>query len=153
MGLFQKPKRKTKNKKSIGKRKAEVWKVFSQYIRMRDALRTTGTLEYSKCICCPHKPPQPIKEMDAGHFIPGHSGENYFHEKGVHAQFKYCNGPLSGNQYAYGQEIVKLYGPEIVDELRRAANTPVRWKLWMLDELESDLKAKIADMRKQCVVC
>jgi len=69
------------------KAKARAWKVFSRYIRVRDALRTVGNNLQCKCISC-----DTIKNVSgrgciqAGHFIAGRYGAVLFHEELVHGQ-------------------------------------------------------------------
>jgi hypothetical protein len=98
---------KTKTK-TLGKLKKEVRVVFSQYIRLRDALKTTGTPDYCNCITCTRL--IPIKEAQAGHFIDCRHSSTLFDETNVHSQCARCNVYLDGNILEYRRQIIKLYG-------------------------------------------
>ena len=101
---------------SISSLKKNVWDIFSRDIRLRDALRTTGTVEYVLCItCCERKR---TIEVDAGHFYSRRNTELLFDRKNVHAQCKKCNmPPYSGEQYLYSKKIISLYGEEVLNDL------------------------------------
>ncbi len=84
--------------------KAKLWKVFAQFIKLRDK---------KTCYTCGKKAEG--YNLQAGHFIPKAAGGLglYFHEDNVHAQCATCNCFLDGNQYIYGQKL----GEEKVKEL------------------------------------
>lgn len=90
------------------KEKAKAWKEFSLYIRYRDCLATTGTLEYGRCISCQEI--KPIKSLQAGHLVPGRHDAYLFDEDGVNAQCARCNGPLKGNTTRYRFYLVEKIG-------------------------------------------
>ncbi len=106
-------------KKTLAKVKKGVWTVFSIYIRTRDCLETTGSLEWGECVSCGKT--KPFKLLDAGHYRPKHSG-NYFSERGVHAQCQSCNRYHGGEPLDYRRAIIGLYGEgadlELEDEAR-----------------------------------
>jgi len=109
---------KTKHK-SIPKLKAEAWVVFSQYTRMRDCLKTQGTIDFGNCITCSKLLRR--TEGDAGHFISRRFSATFFDERNVHLQCKRCNGPLGGETLKYRREIIKLYGEGADIELEEKA--------------------------------
>ncbi len=92
--------------KSTIKRRA--WYTFSQFIRTRDCLGTTGTIERGKCITCGEV--FPFKDLQSGHFIPGRHNANLFSEKGTHAQCRSCNIWGHGKPLEYRRAIIDLYG-------------------------------------------
>ena len=71
-------------KKTISSVKKKTWVVFSEFIRKRDCLLTTGLIDYGKCITCDKT--VPMKLLQAGHFIAGRHNANLFSERGTHAQ-------------------------------------------------------------------
>lgn len=100
---IKKPKR-----KSISKLKKEVNDMVSKYVRLRDCLRTTGTLDYCNCITCSrllHR-----KEAQAGHFVDRRYNATLFDETNIHAQCAQCNIYRGGEVLKYRREIVRLYG-------------------------------------------
>ena len=95
--------------------KKKCWNIFSQYIRTRDCIKTTGCPEWGLCITCGRRYHK--KLLQAGHFIPGRHLNNLFSEKGTHAQCYNCNINLKGNTLEYRRQIIKLYGQGVDEEL------------------------------------
>ena len=109
----------TKVKKlTLSKAKAKAWPAFSIYIRTRDALKTTGTLDEALCVTCDRR--YPIKKvggLQAGHFIQGRHPSVLFDERNCHAQCYGCNVMKKGNMVKYYKFMLKEYGQEAIDEL------------------------------------
>lgn len=115
----------TKSKKdTVTKAKAAAWKAFSRFIRLRDCLYSTGSIEYGKCITCGQV--KAIGQLQAGHFIPGRNNSILFDPRCVHAQCAGCNLYGGGQQPKYYAEMVARYGAETVDELFRQANMSMK---------------------------
>ena len=104
--------------------------MFSLYIRTRDCLLTTDSPNWGECISCGET--FEYHSLNAGHFVAKHNN-NYFSERGVHAQCKHCNRYLHGNQLGYRRGLVELYGEEVVKELE-LENIPI--KKFTISELE-----------------
>ena len=108
-------KRKTKN---VSWWKKKVDAEFSKYIRIRDALKTTGTID--KCVCCSCSRIYPsfgLGCLQAGHFIPGRGNSIRYEETCVHGQCYNCNLRLKGNWPGYYEFMLKQYGQEEIDKL------------------------------------
>jgi hypothetical protein len=88
--------------------KLNAWVAFSKYIRLRDCLKTTGTLTNGKCITCGKL--LNIGFSDAGHFVSRRYNSVLFDEQNVHLQCRYCNRYLNGNLLEYRRQLIKLYG-------------------------------------------
>lgn len=90
----------------------ELWRVFSLYIRQRDA--NEDGISY--CISCGK--PGHWRGMDAGHFYSqgGYPGI-WLHEKNVNCQCKHCNLFLEGNKQGYTKGLVAKYGDGVLEEL------------------------------------
>lgn len=92
--------------------KSNLWKIFSEYIRRRDA-------DYEgmvKCISCPNV--MHWRELDAGHYHAKTAGLSiYFEERNVHSQCTGCNRFRNGNLPAYAIALRKRYGENILEEL------------------------------------
>lgn len=127
-------------------REDKLWKVISRYIRLRDCLKTTGTLTHGKCYTCDEY--KPFQLLDAGHFEPeGSCSYLKFDERNIHAQCKRCNGFLEGNRTEYVPRMIAEYGQDLVDEFRRIKlQTTKSWKKWELEELETEYKQKIKEL-------
>jgi hypothetical protein len=82
----------------------KLWKVFSEYIRMRDAD------DRGICHCATCGKPVFWKEADAGHFVTRNKKTVKFDERNVHAQCSRCNRFLGGEQYRMGLYIDNKYG-------------------------------------------
>jgi hypothetical protein len=96
-----------KNKKlSYYKRKA--WSSFSRYIRTRDSLLTTKSLERCKCVTCSKE--VPFAKIQAGHAIGGRNNSILFDEELVHGQCQFCNGYGGGKYAQYSLWFIKNYG-------------------------------------------
>lgn len=99
---------KTKKAQSLKSLKEKAWGLFSQYIRTRDCLETTGCASFGLCITCGKR--YHFKLLQAGHFIAGRHNANLFSEKGTHAQCYNCNINLKGNTLVYRRKIIEMYG-------------------------------------------
>jgi hypothetical protein len=97
------------SKKSSGP-KATAWKWFSMYIRLRDALATTGSPDSCRCITCNNI--FPIDQIDAGHMIPGRTGGILFDETIVFGQCRRDNREGNGERQAFKMVMVERNGIE-----------------------------------------
>ncbi len=93
-------------KPTISKFKKKLWIIFSEYVRKRDGLETTGSTEWALCITCQKR--YHYKMLQAGHFISGRHNAGLFSEEGTHAQCYNCNINLKGNTLEYRRQIIKL---------------------------------------------
>ena len=107
-------------KSERAKAKDKAWAAFSRYIRVRDALKTTGDTEYAACYTCGKM--HPITEMDAGHWITRNHLGTFMDERNVHAQCRGCNRFGNGRPVEYQEHLLEEYGPDILQVLTRAAS-------------------------------
>ncbi len=129
---------KAKKKKTHGVAwwKKKVWKeAFSPYIRLRDALETTGNQHTLLCCSCG----KPYKAFglgcaQAGHFVPGRKNSILFHEKCVHGQCYNCNITLKGNWPGYFKFMTEKYGEDVIWDLIALSYTIVKFTV---EELEA----------------
>ena len=126
--------------------KKKVWKLMSQYVRLRDCLKTTGTLTRGHCYTCGRS--FSFKELQAGHVLDGRCGTMIFDERGLRAQCAGCNVFLHGNKEEFIPKFIDECGIELLDELKREKRTPKNWKESELKELEAQLQDKIAYIEK-----
>lgn len=101
----------------INHSESAVWRIFSKFIRARDA-DWRGSC---RCISCGAI--RNYKDgIDAGHYID--QGSDYalkFDEINVNAQCSnYCNRMKSGNKILYRIGLVRKYGEEAVKKLEQA---------------------------------
>lgn len=113
--------------------KKKAWEAFSQYIRLRDCIGATGGTDYGRCITCER--PYERKQLQGGHFIPGHGNSVYFDERNVHAQCYSCNMYKGGNVLIYRDKMLEMYGQDVIDELRRLDKQTRKFTVDELKEL------------------
>ena len=128
-------------KPTLSSTKKRAWRLFSKYIRLRDALKTTGDINFCKCFTCGRI--EPIKNMDAGHFVSRRFNSTLFDERNVNAQCARCNVFLSGNQLEYRRQLIKRYGEGIDIEIEDKATETKKYTIPELEELIVELKKKI----------
>ena len=95
--------------------KKKAWAAFSRYIRIRDSLATTKTIDFCVCITCPDT--RPFKQIQAGHFISGRNNQVLFDERQVNGQCYVCNMRKKGNWAEYYKVMVKRHGEEEVKKM------------------------------------
>ena len=133
--------------KSVKKLKKQVGDIFSQYVRMRDCLKTTGTLTHCKCITCTKL--LELKEAQAGHFVDRRHSATLFDETNVHAQCGRCNVYLDGEILKYRREIIRLYGEGYDVQLEEKAIETKKFTIAELEEMKETYKEKIKELLKQ----
>ena len=99
-----------KIKRKASGAKATAWAWFAKYIKLRDALETTGTPDEAICITC--KTFNNIKYIDAGHMLGRRTGGILFDESMVFAQCRSCNRDHGGEYQAYKMVMVERNGIE-----------------------------------------
>lgn len=100
-------------RKSMPKLIASLDRIFSVYIRLRDADKNG----MCRCITCGNT--LHWMESDAGHFIPRDRKATRWEEKNVNAQCPRCNRFRSGEQYEHGLAIDRKYGKGTAEILKR----------------------------------
>jgi len=143
----RKPAKKKRTPHKLAKDKA--WTAFSRYIRLRDAIRTTGSTESCACVTCGAVKPTFGKGcIHAGHWLGGRKGKNLFEEHACAGQCAGCNLWASGNQTKYEAFMVEHYGHEEMDRIVLQANTPYTYTIDELVEIEARYKAMADEIEK-----
>lgn len=124
----------------------EVWKIFSQYIRLRDCIRSCDNIEYGQCISCDEI--VPIRQAQAGHFISRQFHSLLFDERNVHLQCQNCNEFMRGNILRYTNAMVALYGEGILEELLKKKLQIKQYHAPELAEMYDLYKAKIKSLKE-----
>lgn len=142
-------KRKTK-KHGVRYWKKKAWDEFSKYIRLRDAIDTTGTKETAKCCTCHVQYPiAGLGCIQAGHFVPGRSHSLLFREMGTHAQCYICNKVLKGNWIEYEKFMLKKYGIHITQEEKDAKYLSVKYTAVQLEEIRDKYKEMYEELLRE----
>lgn len=101
--------------------KATAWAWFAKYIKLRDAIKTTGLPDHARCVTCGII--YDMSYIEAGHAIPGRSGGILFDESIVYAQCKKCNKQGNGEVQAFKQFLVGLHGEDWYEMKKKARKT------------------------------
>lgn len=123
------------------------WGNFSRYIRLRDAIATTGTMTHARCITCGAV--LPVEEMDAGHMIPGRTNGILFDEAIVFAQCTDCNREGGGERQMFKQIMVKKHGEAWYDMKMQARKTPTKLPDDILRIMNTEYLNKIKKLKAQ----
>lgn len=116
-----------------------LWKVFSEFIRRRDADENG----YCKCFTCGLV--RHWRQLDCGHGIGRqHLGTKY-NEKNNHAQCKRCNGFEGGMREVYKENMNKRYGPGTWEMMELASKKRSSMGQFEIDALEKYYKNKIKE--------
>ena len=130
-GMIEKPAKKTDLDDKL-------WKIFSLYIRTRDALATTGNTEFCRCVTCWQV--KPFSEMDCGHCFGRDKDGTKYEEHNNHAQCRPCNGHRCnhGEIYAHKMYIRMTYGQDELDRLEYLSKKVViqRRDDWYKEKIE-----------------
>jgi hypothetical protein len=127
-------------KPTLSKVKKKLWVVFSEFVRKRDGLETTGSIEWGMCITCGKR--YHYKMLQAGHFIAGRHNAGLFSEKGTHAQCYNCNINLKGNTLVYRRALIVKYGEGIDEQLEKEAQEIKQFTIPELEEMILSYKQK-----------
>ena len=137
---------------SVSKAKARAWKAFSDYIKVRDALKTTGTLAHCICITCGKRLPIAYQSdspyIQSGHAIDGRGKNILFDEDLVNGQCSTCNCVFNGRLPEYASIMINRFGmawwADKVFLARKPAEKP--WRSADLLEIEETYKRKYAEI-------
>lgn len=146
------PKKKSRTPRQTAKDKA--WKAFSDYIRLRDCLATTGTPDNCVCVTCNVRGDdswKPYAKIQAGHAVGGRGNAVLFHEEIVNGQCSYCNTKppmgLGGDYGNYMTFLVEKYGLDHAKELQKLRyNSEIKYKINDFLEIEQRYKEKKAKL-------
>lgn len=130
-----------KKSKSTSYYKNRAWNMFSKYIRTRDCLATTGTIERGRCVTCGKI--FDFRDLQAGHCIPGRYKSILFDEELVNAQCRGCNY-FGGGKYAdYTLWFIKKYGEKYWEEKVELSHQKVKYTKVDYQEIYEKYKNKL----------
>ncbi len=119
----------------------KLWKVFSEYIRLRD----TDARGFGKCFTCSNI--RHYTKGDCGHGIGRqHKGTKY-NEKNNHFQCKHCNGFEGGKREVYKEEMNKRYGAQTWELMELAARKPSKLSQFEIDALTKYYQAQVEQLK------
>lgn len=136
---FKKEKKKS-NPNSVKKLKADLWDLFSEYVR-RSNINEYGLVSCVTCKC-----EKDWKSMQAGHFVSRSHNTVFVDPHNVHPQCYHCNMTLKGNMIAYHAFMLETYGQEEIDRLQRLAKVNHQFKPYELENLIKQTKEKLKEI-------
>lgn len=114
-------------------------KVFSAYIRLRDAMPSG----YFRCISCGQI--KPFDQADCGHFFSRRNMSVRFDEDDCHAECKFCNRFSSDHLIAYQANLICKIGMQRFELLSAKSH---QFKHWSDFELEAMIKHYTAEVKR-----
>lgn len=134
---------KEKDKKIKRVSEAMLWKVFSEFIRLRDAD------ENGICFCFTCGAPRHWKKLDAGHGIPRQHKATKFDETNNHAQCKPCNGFEGGMREVYKRNMDAKYGSGTWDKLEVLSRTTCKRGSFEMSALYHHYKKEVEKLKQE----
>jgi hypothetical protein len=116
-----------KKKPTIPQLKKKLWRIMSEYVRVRDS----DNKGYVVCSTCDNTYywKDPKGRSQAGHFWPKkHTPPLYYDEKNISVQCSYCNSVGEGMQYLHSQHLIKKWGQKEFDRMYKVMLEYREWK-------------------------
>ena len=120
----------------------KLWKVFSLFIRMRDADENGNC----KCITCGFT--AHFKRFDAGHGIPRQHKATKFDERNVNSQCKRCNGFEGGKREVYKEEVNRRYGEGTWEKLEVMSRSVCKRGQFEIDVMTTHYLKEVEKLKK-----
>lgn len=129
--LKRKPKaKKTKSKSSsFSTLVNKLDKVYSKYIRLRDAMPGGMT----RCISCGKI--KPFDKMDCGHFFSRTHMSTRFDEDNTHSECSFCNRFCADHLIGYRENLIKKIGTQRFQLLEVKVHQTKKWSHFELEQL------------------
>lgn len=121
-------------------REEALWRVFSQWIRLRDA-DEAGMVS---CVTCGAR--MHWKDAQAGHFWKRQHQATKFHEQNVHVQCVRCNKWLNGNEGEHAAYILRVYGQHAFNNLEALHRQTYKLPLPLLEAKIEEYKERLAKL-------
>lgn len=117
-------------------------KVFSQYIRLRDAF-SNGTF---RCISCGKI--KPFDQSDCGHYHSRRHMSTRFDEENCNSECRFCNRFSADHLIGYRENLIRKIGTQRYQLLEAKAHQTKKWSCFELEQLikyYSALVKKLSD--------
>jgi hypothetical protein len=120
----------------------KLWKVFSEFIRLRDA-DENGMAYCFTCGLLRH-----WKKGDCGHGIGRQHKSTKYNEKNNQFQCKKCNGFEGGMRERFKENMDRRYGNGTWDLMELMAKKPVKWGQFEIDAMTAHYKQLVSELKK-----
>lgn len=111
---------------------------FSVFIRTRDR---------GRCFTCGKV--DEIKKMQNGHYISRSNFALRYDEINCNAQCYRCNISFRGNIPTYSINLMRKYGPEILDKLDRVKDTIRKWSVMELLTFAQECEERTLELQRK----
>lgn len=122
---------------------ADLWDIFSKYIRLRDADENG----ICTCFTCGRRTVW-NKNTDCGHGIPRQHKATKYNEQNNHAQCKKCNGFEGGMREVYKVEMDERYGKGTWDNMLIKSRQAVKLDYKLMEDHYKELVKQIREQYK-----
>lgn len=143
MPYYIKRKKSEKKSPSLSALVERLDKVFSKYIRLRDAM-PSGLF---RCISCGKI--KPIGQADCGHFHSRTHMSTRFDEDNCHAECRYCNRFSADHLIGYRENLIKKIGEQRFKLLDIKAHETKKWSHFELEQLAKYYRALVQKLQKE----
>ena len=143
MAYYIKHKKSEKKSPSLSALVERLDKVFSKYIRLRDAM-PSGMF---RCISCGKI--KPIGQADCGHFHSRTHMSTRFDEDNCHAECRYCNRFSADHLIGYRENLIRKIGEQRYLLLEVKAHETRKWSHFELEQLTKYYKALVGKLQKE----
>ena len=143
MPYYIKRKKSEKKSPSLSALVERLDKVFSKYIRLRDAM-PSGLF---RCISCGKI--KPIEQADCGHFHSRTHMSTRFDEDNCHAECRYCNRFSADHLIGYRENLIKKIGEQRFKRLDIKAHETKKWSHFELEQLAKYYRALVQKLQKE----
>ena len=127
--------------------RTKAWSAFSKWVRLRDALKTTGSPDYCVCITCNKTYPAfGVGCIQAGHFVPGRRNSVLFDEECTNGQCYGCNCGQGGMWVEYRRIMLVRHGAEKVAEMESRKYLIVKYTRADYAEIKEKYERKYKDL-------
>ena len=123
------------------------WKAFSRYIRLRDSIRSTGTLEECECFFC--RKILPTSAMQAGHVVSRSYRNALFNPEVVFSSCVECNYRREGNHVLGFLHLVEMVGLTRATEIIYRSMEPASLTILDLEDIEEGCKMAAEILEKE----
>lgn len=140
--------------KSVKSYMKTVWSNYvSPYIRLRDCLKTTGTIDLGKCFTCGKYIQNGTVNCQAGHWKGRNNHATIFDEDNLRIQCDVCNDWHRGNgmRPAFEKNLREEIGDERVDRIDFLSRTAKQFTIDELKEVRDEYKRKYDKAMKEIV--
>lgn len=134
---------------TIRKKEKQLRKIFSLYIRLRDAIATTGNIMFCRCVTCWKFVWVNSWDLHAWHCYQWKNLWSKYNEKNVHAQCMDCNYEIESQwrKKIHENYIMNTYWKDTLIEIQNQYNQISKMKFSDINDMIKNYKNKIKNIK------